>query len=115
MVAGLATALATLPGLAPTVVLMFLLVASFGVGNGAVFQLVGVRFPATVAPVTGLVGAAGGVGGFLLALGLGSLAGVTGTFTAGFVCLAAAAGLAAFAVHAREPRAGARAEWRSRL
>ena len=44
----------------------------------------------------------------LLALGLGSLAGITGTFTAGFVCLAVAAGLAALSVHARE-RA-----WRSR-
>jgi len=98
----LAATLATLPGLAATVVLMFFLVGAFGIGNGAVFQLVGVRFPREVAPMTGLVGAAGGLGGFLLALGLGSLADATGTFAAGFACLAAAAALAALAAATRD-------------
>ena len=44
-----------------------------GIGNGAVFQLVGHRFPDRVGAMTGLVGAAGGVGGFLLPFGFGAL------------------------------------------
>jgi NNP family nitrate/nitrite transporter-like MFS transporter len=99
--AAMALGLALLPGLGATVVLLFVLVGTFGIGNGAVFQLVGRRFPADVAPVTGLVGAAGGVGGFLLALGLGSLAGATGTFATGFVVLAIAAATTVAAVRLR--------------
>ena len=40
-----------------------------GIGNGASFQLVGLRFRARIGVVTGLVGAAGGLGGFLLPIG----------------------------------------------
>ena len=43
-----------------------------GVGNGAVFQLVGVRFRERVGILTGLVGAAGGLGGFFLPTLLGT-------------------------------------------
>jgi NNP family nitrate/nitrite transporter-like MFS transporter len=82
-------------------VLLFLLVGAFGVGNGAVFQLVGRRYPADVGPVTGLVGAAGGVGGFLLVSGFGWLAGATGTFATGFVLLALVAVVAAVAARNR--------------
>ena len=40
--------------------------AALGLGNGAVFALVGTRvLAAQVGSVTGLVGAAGGLGGFL--------------------------------------------------
>jgi NNP family nitrate/nitrite transporter-like MFS transporter len=40
--------------------------AALGLGNGAVFALVGTRVPAAgVGSVTDLVGAAGGLGGFL--------------------------------------------------
>jgi NNP family nitrate/nitrite transporter-like MFS transporter len=52
--------------------------------------------------MTGLVGAAGGLGGFLLPFALGSLEGSTGTFAAGFLVFAAAAGVAALAVSRRE-------------
>jgi NNP family nitrate/nitrite transporter-like MFS transporter len=99
--AGVSLALATLPGVGPTIGLLFVMVGAFGVGNGAVFQLVGRRYPASVAPVTGLVGAAGGVGGFLLALGLGSFAGATGTFAAGYLALAVITALAIVAVRSR--------------
>ena len=58
--------------------MLFCLVGAFGVGNGAVFQLVGRRYPTEVGPVTGLVGAAGGVGGFLLSFGFGCAARATG-------------------------------------
>ena len=101
-IAVLAALLATRPGVAPTVVLLFFLVGGFGVGNGAVFQLVGRRYPAEVGPVTGLVGAAGGVGGFLLVAGFGWLAGATGTFATGFVLLSVVAVLAMLAARGRQ-------------
>jgi NNP family nitrate/nitrite transporter-like MFS transporter len=45
----------------------------FGIGNGATFQLVGLRFREQIGVVSGLVGAAGGLGGFLLPTLLGTL------------------------------------------
>lgn len=62
--------------------------AAIGLGNGAVFKLVPQYFPHAVGSVTGLVGAAGGLGGFLPPLVLGGIREVTGTFTWGFVLLA---------------------------
>lgn len=100
-VAALAALLATLPGLAPTVILLFVTLGSFGVGNGAVFQLVPQRYPDRIGAMTGLVGAAGGLGGFLLPFGLGTLASRTGTFAAGFAVLAAIVLVAALAVGPR--------------
>lgn len=84
----LALGLATLPALGVTVVLMFALLGAFGVGNGAIFQVVPQRFPTRMGAMTGLVGAAGGVGGFVLPFALGSLEGATGSFAAGFAALA---------------------------
>jgi NNP family nitrate/nitrite transporter-like MFS transporter len=40
-------------------------------GNGAVFQLVPQRFRKEIGVMTGLVGMAGGIGGFYLASSLG--------------------------------------------
>ena len=73
-----------------TVALLFCAIGCLGIGNGAVFGLVPERFPTRIGSVTGLVGAAGGVGGFLLPFGLGSLASAMGSFTPGFACLAIA-------------------------
>lgn len=61
--------------------------AAIGLGNGAVFKLVPEYFPGSVATVTGLVGAAGGLGGFFPPLALGLIRQATGTFTGGFVLL----------------------------
>ena len=61
---------------------------ALGMGNGAVFQLVPLRFRHEIGVITGLVGAAGGVGGFLLARALGLSKGLTGGFTAGFLVFA---------------------------
>ncbi|QJD31162.1 nitrate/nitrite transporter [Methylococcus geothermalis] len=44
---------------------------ALGMGNGSVFQLVPLRFRKEIGVVTGLVGCAGGVGGFFLAKTLG--------------------------------------------
>lgn len=62
--------------------------ATIGLGNGAVFKLVPEYFPQAVGAVTGLVGAAGGLGGFFPPLVLGGIRQMTGTFTLGFVLLA---------------------------
>jgi NNP family nitrate/nitrite transporter-like MFS transporter len=62
--------------------------AAIGLGNGAVFKLVPEYFPQSVGAVTGLVGAAGGLGGFFPPLVLGMVRQATGTFTLGFVLLA---------------------------
>ena len=107
LISTLALGLASLPALAPTVVLMFVLLGSLGVANGAVFQLVPQRFPARVGAMTGLVGAAGGLGGFLLPFALGSLDELTGTFATGFVLYACVAAVAVWAMVRRQ------AEWRT--
>ena len=60
---------------------------AIGLGNGAVFKLVPEYFPKSVGGVTGLVGAAGGLGGFFPPLLLGIIKQQTGAFTLGFVLL----------------------------
>lgn len=61
---------------------------AIGLGNGAVFKLVPEYFPQAVGSVTGLVGAAGGLGGFFPPLMLGAIRQMTGSFTGGFILLA---------------------------
>ena len=102
VVAALAVGLASLPGLGLTVALLVVTMGTLGMGNGAVFQVVPQRFPSAVGPMTGLVGAAGGLGGFLLPFALGSLEGSTGTFAAGFGVFALAALVASVAVSRRQ-------------
>lgn len=100
--AALALGLATLPPLGMTVLFLFTLLGLLGMGNGAVFQLVGWRVPERVGAMTGLVGAAGGVGGFVLPFAFGSLASATGSFSAGFAAFATVTGLAAVAALSRD-------------
>jgi NNP family nitrate/nitrite transporter-like MFS transporter len=68
--------------------------ATLGMGNGAVFQLVPQRFRNDVGLMTGLVGMSGGVGGFYLAASLGYARQFTGSYAAGFMVFAALALLA---------------------
>ena len=78
---------ATLPPIAVAMGLLIVTMGMLGMGNGAVFQLLPQRFPLQVGLLTGLVGAAGGVGGFMLPNILGTLKGVSGSFGTGFaVC-----------------------------
>jgi len=78
--------------IAPSVqsALAFFVVAmlALGAGNGAVFQLVPQRFRAEIGVMTGLVGMAGGVGGFYLASSLGVAKQLTGTYQPGFLIFA---------------------------
>ncbi|MBB3023020.1 nitrate/nitrite transporter [Helcobacillus massiliensis] len=68
----------------------FLVMAmALGTGSGAVFGLVGqAADPAQVGSVTGFVGAAGGLGGFVPPLLLGSLWNSTGSYAIGLILLA---------------------------
>src|SRR5574343_2046910 len=56
---------------------------ALGCGNGAVFQLVPQRFRKEIGVMTGLIGMAGGVGGFFLAAGLGTIKQHTGDYQLG--------------------------------
>jgi NNP family nitrate/nitrite transporter-like MFS transporter len=75
--------LSSIPSLTLAAVGFPLVMGTLGLGNGATFQLVGLRFRARIAVVTGLVGAAGGLGGFLLPIALGSLHDSFGGYGAG--------------------------------
>lgn len=85
-----------LPPLWLVVTLLFIGMMCLGAGNGSVFQLVPQRFAGEIGLVTGIVGAAGGLGGYALPLILGRLYQATGSYTAGFIILSfiAAASLA---------------------
>lgn len=74
-------------GMVPFTIGALGMAAAIGLGNGAVFKLVPEYFPTTVGSVTGLVGAAGGLGGFFPPLVLGMLKKSTGSFTWGFIFL----------------------------
>ncbi|MCI0462040.1 MAG: MFS transporter [Gemmataceae bacterium] len=84
-VGALMLGVASLPPLALATVLLFAGMGMLGMGNGAVFQLVPQRFPREIGVITGIVGAAGGVGGFFLPTLLGGLKEVSGSFSGGFV------------------------------
>ena len=67
---------------------------ALGAGNGAVFQLVPQRFREEIGVMTGLVGMAGGVGGFYLASSLGFAKQIAGSYQPGFLIFAGLALLA---------------------
>ena len=77
------------PATLPLALAAFVLVmGTLGLGNGAVFQLVPQRFGKEIGVMTGLVGFAGGVGGFYLASSLGFAQKLTGSPSAGFLIFA---------------------------
>ncbi len=75
--------LAMLPALPIAVGLLFLLMGQLGMGNGSVFQLVPQRFRKEIGVATGVVGAAGGLGGFALPFALGMIKDATGSYGTG--------------------------------
>lgn len=96
-----------------TTALGFFVVAmlALGTGNGSIFQLVPQRFQAEIGVMTGLVGMAGGVGGFYLSSSLGLAKQFTGSFAPGFLVFAGLAVLALFAL--QFVKTGWRTNWTS--
>jgi NNP family nitrate/nitrite transporter-like MFS transporter len=86
------------PGFAAALSLFVIAMLAFGCGNGAVFQLVPQRFRKEIGVMTGLVGMAGGIGGFYLASSLGFAKQATGSFGPGFLIFAGLAAVAFGAV-----------------
>ena len=80
---------------------------ALGMGNGAVFQLVPQRFHREIGVMTGLVGMAGGVGGFYLASSLGYAKQLTGQYQIGFLIFACLAMLALLGL------SGVKTRWRT--
>jgi len=90
-VAALMASVSPLPPLGLMTVLLFAGMMCLGMGNGAVFQLVPQRFRREIGVITGIVGAAGGLGGYFLPKVLGNLKQSTGSYTPGFLVLSGVA------------------------
>lgn len=89
MVVALTIAIGRLPEVVWAAPLMVSAVAMMGFGNGVVFQVVADRFQDQIGVASGLIGAAGAFGGFLLPSWLGLLRDLTGTYRSGFMVFAA--------------------------
>lgn len=83
------------PSMAWVTVFCLTMAAFLGAGNGAVFKMVPAFYPNATGAATGIVGAAGGLGGFFPPLLLGVVKDATGEFTIGFVLLVAFAWMCA--------------------
>ncbi|HIQ47386.1 MAG TPA: NarK/NasA family nitrate transporter [Sulfurovum sp.] len=70
------------------IVVLFLIMANLGMANGAVFQLVPQRFGKDIGIMTGIVGAAGGIGGTALIKTLGWSKGAFDGYSTGFMIFA---------------------------
>jgi NNP family nitrate/nitrite transporter-like MFS transporter len=84
-----AACLLAIPNMVPFTIGALGMAAVIGLGNGAVFKLVPEYFPKSVGAVTGIVGAAGGLGGFFPPLVLGVVKQNFGSFMFGFVFMGA--------------------------
>ena len=78
----------------PLTIACLTLAVFLGLGTGAVFKLVPEWYPERVGAVTGVVGAAGGLGGFFPPLVMALVKAETGGYWLGFVLMAAAAAVA---------------------
>jgi NNP family nitrate/nitrite transporter-like MFS transporter len=81
------------PSLVVTTILFMLCFAALGAGNGALFQLVPLRWPITTAVAGSMIGEIGALGGGLLPNLLGQSKQHTGSYAMGFMAYAAIATL----------------------
>jgi MFS transporter, NNP family, nitrate/nitrite transporter len=91
-----------MPPLAGGIALLVALYFCFGLGNGATFQLVPHRWRGKTGVMTGIIGAAGGIGGFYLPVIMGIARESTGSYQLGFATfglLAAAAFILVATLH----------------
>jgi NNP family nitrate/nitrite transporter-like MFS transporter len=93
-----------LPSAVAALALFVVTMLALGAGNGAVFQLVPQRFRQEIGVMTGLIGMAGGVGGFLLAAGLGTIKQHTGSYQLALWTFAVLAVVAWFGLHSVKRR-----------
>ena len=93
----------TITSEAVTFPLLFILMGAMGMGNGSVFQLIPQRFRKEIGVMTGLVGAAGGVGGYYLNIAMGKLHDSTHTYGSGFFAYAGIALVAVLTLRAVSP------------
>jgi NNP family nitrate/nitrite transporter-like MFS transporter len=82
------TLAATYTAMVPLTIACLTMAVALGLGTGAVFKLVPEWFPDRVGAVTGVVGAAGGLGGFFPPLVMGIVKSATGGYALGFVLMA---------------------------
>lgn len=87
----MALILAFQPGIILLTFCFLVLAAFLGLGNGAVFKLVPQHFAREAGTVTGLVGAAGGLGGFFPPIVMGIVKTALGSYALGYILLAAVA------------------------
>jgi MFS transporter, NNP family, nitrate/nitrite transporter len=85
--------LASHPRIVPITISCLTLACFLGAGSGAVFKLVPAEFPHEAGAAGGIVGAAGGIGGFFPPVLMGIIKDHTDTYTLGFVGLLAATGV----------------------
>jgi NNP family nitrate/nitrite transporter-like MFS transporter len=93
MIASLAVLLAFEPPMAVLMLAVLGIAVMFGIGNGAVFKLVATLFRQETGTVTGIVGAAGGLGGFFPLIVIGTVKEVTDSLSIGFMLLSQLAGV----------------------
>ena len=72
----------------PLTIACLTIAVALGLGTGAVFRLVAAWYPTEVGAVTGVVGAAGGLGGFFPPLVMALVKSLTGSYLLGFLLLA---------------------------
>jgi len=104
-VLGLALVLAaTYEHMVPLTIVCLSMAVALGLGTGAVFKLVPEWFPDRVGAVTGVVGAAGGLGGFFPPIVMGIVKSATGGYGLGFVLMALVAVACLVVLAALRPR-----------
>lgn len=80
--------------MAPLTASCLTMAVCLGLGTGAVFKLVPQWYPDRVGAVTGVVGAAGGLGGFFPPLVMAFVKSQTGSYALGFILMGAVAAVA---------------------
>ncbi|MGN6085567.1 MFS transporter [Trinickia sp.] len=96
---------AWMPPLGGGIAILVCLYLAFGLGNGATFQLVPHRWKGKTGLLSGVIGAAGGIGGFYLPVVMGIAKESTGSYQMGFATFGAIAACACVAILAL------RAQW----
>ena len=76
-------------GLGPTIftILMFIMGIAFAIGKASVFKYISDDYPQNIGVVSGIVGLAGGLGGFILPIMFGALVDLTGVRTSAFMLM----------------------------